>query len=330
MALFQVASRLKLPRSEAGLGGAPQIVPWSLTFDPLLMSFICLTILVVCLCFHRLTCILKVEHVLTLSLHDVLLACRHDLSYDWVHPSFQSLSVMPKRCAYDLMIFYKLSTSMPQWITAAEGCDSIICFHGFVFVISTTLTWRLMMLCMPLNTLRSMGVSLDLCVASVCFLKLLSMPVQLDGDGRSPPNLVVEFDLMEFDWSHLCDQQTFELGTASPPCPPWITASINPLGLKRKDGIVIPAAIALFAMLCCKVICHENVAVCSQHPLWNPTLEWLKLWNFDLCWANCLDLSDVAPRRRERLLVVPINIRACDLKSYILGHASACLLRGVC
>ena len=53
----------------------------------------------------------------------------------------------------------------------------------------------------------------------------------------------------------------------------------NPLGLKRKDGIVIPAAIALFAMLCCKVICHENVAVCSQHPLWNPILEWLKLWN---------------------------------------------------
>ena len=76
MALIQVASRLKLPRSEAGLGGAPQIVPWSLAFDPLLMSFICLAILVVCPCFHRLTCILKVEHVLTLSLHDVLLACR--------------------------------------------------------------------------------------------------------------------------------------------------------------------------------------------------------------------------------------------------------------
>ena len=111
------------------------------------------------------------------------------------------------------------------------------------------------------------------------FLKLLSMPVQLDDDGRSPPNLVVEFDLMEFDWSHLCERQTFELGTASPPCPPWIRASINPLGLKRKDGIVIPAAIALFAMFCCKVICHENVAVCSQHPLWNPILEWLKLWN---------------------------------------------------
>ena len=122
MALFQLASGLKLPRSEAGLGGAPQIVPWSLTFDPLLMSFICLAILVVRPCFHRLTCILKVEHVLTLSLHDVLLACRHDLSYDWVHPSFQSLSVVPKCCAYDLMIFYKLSTSMPQWSTAAKGC----------------------------------------------------------------------------------------------------------------------------------------------------------------------------------------------------------------
>ena len=71
-----------------------------------------------------------------------------------------------------------------------------------------------------------MGVSLDLCVASVCFLKLLSMPVQLDGDGRSPPNLVVEFDLMEIDWSHLCERQTFELGTASSLCPHWIQASI--------------------------------------------------------------------------------------------------------
>ena len=80
-------------------------------------------------------------------------------------------------------------------------CDSIIRFHGFVFVILTALTWRLVMLCMPLNTLRSIGVPLDHCVASVCFLKLRSMPVH-DDDGRSPPNLV-EFDLMEFDWSPL-------------------------------------------------------------------------------------------------------------------------------
>ena len=32
------------------------------------------------------------------------------------------------------------------------------------------------------------------------YLKLLGMPVQLDDDGCLPSQLVVESDLMEFDW----------------------------------------------------------------------------------------------------------------------------------
>ena len=109
------------------------------------------------------------------------------------------------------------------------------------------------------------------------YLKLLGVPVQLDDDGSLPPQLVIESDLLEFDWAHLSGRQTFEIGLASPPCPPWSKAAVNPPGLRRKDGILTPAAIAMFALLGCKVMCLENVAGLFQHSNWRTVTEWIFL-----------------------------------------------------
>ena len=45
--------------------------------------------------------------------------------------------------------------------------------------------------------------------------------------------------------------------------------------------------------------------------------EWLAFWKSDLRWAKCLALSEVAPQKRERLLMVAIKSGDEDLNSHI-------------
>ena len=45
--------------------------------------------------------------------------------------------------------------------------------------------------------------------------------------------------------------------------------------------------------------------------------EWLAFWKYDLRWAKCLALSEVAPQKRERLLMVAIKSGDEDLNSHM-------------
>ena len=276
-----------------------------------------------------------VEHVLSIGVDHVVLACRVVDDHHLVQSSFRDLSQLPRRCAHDVSRHYSLRLRSDQWSLAAEGCAFLVCLQGFVFsdCLDASLNgagilplpecrhpspgdkvsvaelfcggfsgWShvvsfLQTLQMPAEHSLAVDVDPDCVIAyHKTFggsLQLLGMSLQLDEHGDLPPSLVVESDVMEFDWVHLAGRSVLDLGLASPPCPPWSRASLNAPGLRRKDGVLTPASIALFALLGCKVICIENVSGLFHHAHWRIVLEWLKMWHFELRWAKVLDLADV-------------------------------------
>ena len=144
-----------------------------------------------------------------------------------------------------------------------------------------------------------------------------NMNAPLDEDGNLPPLKVIESDMMEFGWVHLAGTTQYPIGVASPPCPPWSKAALNPPGLRRKDGNLTPASIAILALFGCRVICLENVAGLAQHPHWNVIRHWLAFWKYDLRWHKCLDLAQVCPHKRERLILIATRAGDEKLMSHI-------------
>ena len=142
-------------------------------------------------------------------------------------------------------------------------------------------------------------------------------PAQLDDNDNLPCLRVVESDVMEFSWIHLTGRHRLDLGVCSPPCPPWSKAAASPPGLRRKDGVLTPAAIAFMALLGCKVFCLENVSGLVQHEHWKVILEWLVFWGFDLRWAKCLDMAEIAPQKRERLIMIATRTGDASIGSHI-------------
>eukprot|EP00435_Cladocopium_sp_Y103_P051465 s2317_g16.t1 len=135
-------------------------------------------------------------------------------------------------------------------------------------------------------------------------LHVAGTPLQLEVDGVVPPKLVIQADVADFSWVHLLGCGLVEMGVASPPCPPWSVASESAPGLRRNDGCLTPFAIALLALLGCKVICIENVSGMIQHPHWPVLQQWFQAWKWNLRWTKTLDLAEVAPQRRDRLLLI--------------------------
>ena len=73
-----------------------------------------------------------------------------------------------------------------------------------------------------------------------------------------PCLLVVESDVLKFDWILLISHDEVDIGVCSPPCLPWSKAFLNAPGLRRKDGMLTRASIALLALMGCQVICLET------------------------------------------------------------------------
>eukprot|EP00435_Cladocopium_sp_Y103_P010479 s2347_g2.t1 len=130
------------------------------------------------------------------------------------------------------------------------------------------------------------------------------LKVDFDANDCLPLKKVIESDVMEFSWAHLLGMVQYEIGVCSPPCPPWSKASVSPPGLRRRDGALTPLAIALLALIGCKVVCMENVSGMIQHDHWMVIKRWIAHWGLDLRWSKVLDLAEIAPQKRERLLLL--------------------------
>eukprot|EP00435_Cladocopium_sp_Y103_P019794 s293_g4.t2 len=143
-------------------------------------------------------------------------------------------------------------------------------------------------------------------------------PLQLDVDGEIPAKLVIHADVADFSWVHLLGCVTFEMGVASPPCPPWSAASVSAPVLRRNDGRLTPFAVALLALCGCKVICIENVSGMVQHPRWSIIRQWFQVWKWDIRWSKTLDLmAEVAPQKRDRLLLIATKSNESSLMPHV-------------
>eukprot|EP00435_Cladocopium_sp_Y103_P073917 s162_g45.t1 len=163
---------------------------------------------------------------------------------------------------------------------------------------------------LPVETSLAVDIDLDCVLAySKTFgatMHIGGTPLQLSVDEKIPSKLVIQADadVADFSWVHLLGCEKYEMGVASPPCPPWSAASVSAPGLRRNDGCLTPFAIALLALCGCRVICIENVSGMVHHPHWGIIQQWLRAWKWDLRWSKTLDLAEVASQKRDRLLLI--------------------------
>eukprot|EP00435_Cladocopium_sp_Y103_P066458 s404_g28.t1 len=174
-----------------------------------------------------------------------------------------------------------------------------------------------------LPVITSLAVDIDVdCVQAYAktfgaTLHVGGTPLQLDVGSEIPAKLVIQADVTDFSWVHLLGCVTYEVGVASPPCPPWSMASVSAPGLRRNDGCLTPFAVALLALIGCKVICLENVSGMVHHSHWTTIQQWFRAWKWDLRWTKTLDLAEVAPQKRDRLLVIATRMNDASLMPHI-------------
>eukprot|EP00435_Cladocopium_sp_Y103_P059020 s916_g21.t1 len=292
----------------------------------------------ICPCHYRSTLVMTDLAVVRMGVGDVTLSGRVVQHHPLVLDCFRDLQLPGNRCAHDITDQFQLRVSHEQWLCVVSKVSTIICLQAFVLgdlldvcmegggVIpapecrvgdSSELVHVLELFCggfsgwtmhLPVETSLAVDIDLDCVLAySKTFgatMHIGGTPLQLSVDEKIPSKLVIQADVADFSWAHLLGCGTFEMGVASPPCPPWSAASVSAPGLRRNDGCLTPFAIALLALCGCRVICIENVSGMVHHPHWGIIQQWLQAWKWDLRWSKTLDLAEVAPQKRDRLLLI--------------------------
>ena len=115
----------------------------------------------------------------------------------------------------------------------------------------------------PIQTCLSLDVDwvcVDACHSTFGgFLKFHGIPVESDSIGELPCLLVVQSDVLKFDWVLLTSHDDVYIWVCSPPCLPWSKAFVNAPGLRRKDGMLtqdLPPSPCLHSWIA--FVCLEN------------------------------------------------------------------------
>ena len=93
----------------------------------------------------------------------------------------------------------------------------------------------------------------------------------------------------------------------SPPCPAWSLADASP-GLGRSDGFLLLQALVYIALLRPKMLAAENVSRLKNHRHFRIVLKVLDWANYHVHWSACLDLKEVLPQHRDRLLLLAMDL----------------------
>lgn len=111
-------------------------------------------------------------------------------------------------------------------------------------------------------------------------------------EDELPHHLFVQADVRNGAWYHLMGDYVLDMLMMSPPCPAWSFAT-SALGLMKEEGRLTLDAIGLCNLVKPRVILFENVAGMRNHEHWTI-----------IRFARCLNLSEVAPQNRDRLMLV--------------------------
>eukprot|EP00438_Fugacium_kawagutii_P001412 Skav219712 [mRNA] locus=scaffold776:265808:271030:+ [translate_table: standard] len=123
-------------------------------------------------------------------------------------------------------------------------------------------------------------------------------------DDELPGSMFVVADIAQLDWLHLLGTLQIHLAMMSPPCPAWSFASNRACGLDRADGQIMLEVWGILSLVRPKVIDMENVSTLQQHPHWAEVLDFIDWCDFRIRWNVTLNLNQVLPQNRDRLLLI--------------------------
>jgi len=126
------------------------------------------------------------------------------------------------------------------------------------------------------------------------------------GNSAIPENLFVISDICEYGWCHLLPDESYDFATASPPCPAWSLATACP-GLLRHEGRLSLHGLGLFNLIRPRAFVLEMVASMKNHEHWPLIRQFVQGMRFTIRSAATLNLSEIFPQHRERLIMICTN-----------------------
>ena len=122
------------------------------------------------------------------------------------------------------------------------------------------------------------------------------------------PKLMLNTAMENMWWLSIVGRFDISMWTLSPPCPPWSSVD-RALGLHRSDGRNL-----LWSLMCVSlhrppVILLENVSSLRQHRHWKIVVGMFKTIRYQIKWMQSLELMDVIPHKRDRLILVAVDVR---------------------
>ena len=119
--------------------------------------------------------------------------------------------------------------------------------------------------------------------------------------------VVMNTSIDQFWWLSILAMDRVDVWCVSAPCPPWSHADLAP-GLAKMDGRHLVLSIALMALYRPKTLVLENVSTLLQHKHWKVIREAFMWAGYHIKWVQSLDLLDVLPQKRERMILVAIDV----------------------
>ena len=106
-------------------------------------------------------------------------------------------------------------------------------------------------------------------------------------------------------WHHIC--QPIDIMLASPPCQPWSRAG-SEHGLDAHDGRLILLTLVQCSILQPAVLCMEEVSSMMSHKHFPWVKAFCKWAGYDIVWCESVNLAEVLPHSRTRLLMVATRV----------------------
>eukprot|EP00438_Fugacium_kawagutii_P019921 Skav203125 [mRNA] locus=scaffold3040:40540:45672:+ [translate_table: standard] len=137
--------------------------------------------------------------------------------------------------------------------------------------------------------------------------------------AEDPENLYPCFildDVFSPAWLHYTTDVRYDMICMSPPCPPW-SALNRGQGSLREDGLFMYAAWMIVSLIKPLVVTMEMVSHILQHKEWPVVRKFIESRGYSIQWAEPMELAQVLPQKRDRLLLVAI---ATDARFSLGAH----------
>lgn len=146
-------------------------------------------------------------------------------------------------------------------------------------------------------------------VAAETFARSHGLPVVLSKgmygltDEFLPDHIFIQDSILSPEWYHLFSTTGLGMVIKSPPCPPWSAATACE-GLHKAEGRLTLQSWGLCHLLKPKLVQMENVGNMRNHEQWPLLKRYIEWCGFAIRYARILNMADVAPQFRERLILI--------------------------